>query len=114
LETVVSDECCTTSIYYEPPVETVDWSLSPSLWADPLFLFVVLLIVLLIIALLALIPKTDKPPKTLAQAKEEIAKAADDLRANADRLNRPEVSESLREFELRVDNALKDVKKVTT
>lgn len=109
----MSDECCTTSIYYEPAIETVIEPVNSLFWSDPLVLAIIVLVGFLIILILALLPKTDKPPKTLNQAKEEIAKAADDLRSNADRLNRPEVSQSLREFELRVDNALKDVKRVT-
>ena len=76
------------------------------------WLIILLVIGLLIIALVALLPAADKPPKTLAQARDEINKAVVDLSTNANRLNRPEVTSQLQELATRVENALKDVKKI--
>lgn len=104
----MSDDCCTTSIYYDPPP-----AVTAPFEADSAWLLVLFLAGLLAIALIALLPKTDKPPKSLTTAREEINKAVGELSANANRLNRPEVTASVQELATRVENALKDVKKIT-
>ena len=103
----MSDECCTTSIEYTPPPAV---PAAPD--ADLTWLVVLFLVGLLAVALVALLPKVDKPPKTLTQARDEIGKAFAELSANANRLNRPEVTSQLQEFSIRVQNALNDVKKI--
>ena len=95
----MSDDCCTTSVYYEPPPVHPDSGLDiPWLLILPLIIFLAALILLYFLSTSG----KDKPETP----REKINKVIDELADNADLFERKEAAKVLQRARTRINDIL--------